>query len=160
MLSFRTRRGPATGSLKTPVKTVLPCQGTSFGMPTLTDSRVPTRWGASALCMTGGSIAAVEIAPGDTRVRSLVRSPDQGIDQGGPWREERVDRRAWPRMSDIDTSLGAPAGEAGFPLPAEGFVVTHFIVSDDVDRSRRFYTEVLGGVTVRPGEPTYVALAN
>jgi catechol 2,3-dioxygenase-like lactoylglutathione lyase family enzyme len=24
-------------------------------------------------------------------------------------------------------------------------VLTHFIVSDDVERSRRFYTEVLGG---------------
>src|SRR5215475_9056029 len=42
MLSFRTRRGPSTGSLKTPVKTVLPCQDTSFGMPTLTESNVPT----------------------------------------------------------------------------------------------------------------------
>src|SRR4051794_1207217 len=42
MLSLRTRRGPETGSLKTPVKTVLPCQGTSFGMPTLIDSKVPT----------------------------------------------------------------------------------------------------------------------
>ena len=39
-------------------------------------------------------------------------------------------------------------------------VVTHFIVSDDVERSRRFYTEVLGGRTVRSGEPSYVALAN
>lgn len=33
-------------------------------------------------------------------------------------------------------------------------------MSDDVERSRRFYTEVLGGETVRVGEPTYVALAN
>jgi catechol 2,3-dioxygenase-like lactoylglutathione lyase family enzyme len=33
-------------------------------------------------------------------------------------------------------------------------------VSDDVERSRRFYTEVLGGETVRGGEPTYVELAN
>ena len=39
---LRTRRGPVTGSLKTPVKTVFPCQGTSFGMPTLTDTSVPT----------------------------------------------------------------------------------------------------------------------
>ena len=43
-------------------------------------------------------------------------------------------------------------------------VVAHFIVSDDVDRSRRFYTEVLGGRTVISGESgdsvTYVALAN
>jgi predicted enzyme related to lactoylglutathione lyase len=33
-------------------------------------------------------------------------------------------------------------------------------VADDVERSRRFYTEVLDGETVRWGEPTYVALAN
>ena len=38
--------------------------------------------------------------------------------------------------------------------------LTHFIVSRDVGRSRRFYTEVLGGTTVRSGEPSYVALAN
>jgi catechol 2,3-dioxygenase-like lactoylglutathione lyase family enzyme len=49
---------------------------------------------------------------------------------------------------------------AEFPAPSEGIVLTHFIVSDDVERSRRFYTEVLGGETVRRGEPTYVALAN
>jgi len=46
------------------------------------------------------------------------------------------------------------------PIPSEGIVLTHFIVSDDVERSRRFYTEVLGGETVRAGEPTIVALAN
>lgn len=49
---------------------------------------------------------------------------------------------------------------AQFPAPGQGIVVTHFIVSDDVERSRRFYTEVLGGETVSRGEPTYVALAN
>jgi catechol 2,3-dioxygenase-like lactoylglutathione lyase family enzyme len=46
------------------------------------------------------------------------------------------------------------------PIPAEGIVLTHFIVSDDVERSRHFYTEVLGGETVRAGEPSFVALAN
>jgi catechol 2,3-dioxygenase-like lactoylglutathione lyase family enzyme len=46
------------------------------------------------------------------------------------------------------------------PAPATGFVLTHFIVSDDVERSRRFYTEVLGGEAVLSGEPTIVALAN
>ena len=44
--------------------------------------------------------------------------------------------------------------------PAEGIVLAHFIVSDDVERSRRFYTEVLGGRVVFSGEVTYVALAN
>src|SRR3954451_13586097 len=37
MLSLPARRGPVTGSLKTPVKTVRPCHGTSFGRPTLTE---------------------------------------------------------------------------------------------------------------------------
>jgi catechol 2,3-dioxygenase-like lactoylglutathione lyase family enzyme len=49
---------------------------------------------------------------------------------------------------------------AAFPAPKEGILLTHFIVSDDVERSRRFYTEVLGGETVRDGEPSMVALAN
>jgi len=43
---------------------------------------------------------------------------------------------------------------------AENLVLTHFIVSEDIERSSRFYTEVLGGETIRAGEPTYVALAN
>jgi catechol 2,3-dioxygenase-like lactoylglutathione lyase family enzyme len=49
---------------------------------------------------------------------------------------------------------------AEFPAPTEGIVLTHFIVSDDVERSRRFYTEVLGGELVHEGEPSIVALAN
>ena len=49
---------------------------------------------------------------------------------------------------------------ADFPAPDEGLALTHFIVSDDVERSRRFYTEVLGGETVRAGEPSFVELAN
>jgi predicted enzyme related to lactoylglutathione lyase len=39
------------------------------------------------------------------------------------------------------------------PLPA-GFVVNHFITSDDVERSARFYTEVLGGTVVFGPVPT------
>jgi catechol 2,3-dioxygenase-like lactoylglutathione lyase family enzyme len=46
------------------------------------------------------------------------------------------------------------------PIPREGVLLTHFIVSDDVERSRRFYTEVLGGETVLEGAPAIVALAN
>ena len=44
--------------------------------------------------------------------------------------------------------------------PGEGMVLAHFIVSDDVERSRRFYTEVLGGTVVFSRGVTYVALAN
>ena len=46
------------------------------------------------------------------------------------------------------------------PAPREGIVLTHFVVSDDVERARRFYTDVLGGETVYAGEPSIVALAN
>jgi catechol 2,3-dioxygenase-like lactoylglutathione lyase family enzyme len=49
---------------------------------------------------------------------------------------------------------------AEFPAPREGIALTNFIVSSDVDRSRRFYTEVLGGEAVLEGELSIVALAN
>jgi len=49
---------------------------------------------------------------------------------------------------------------AQFPAPSEGIAITHFIVSSDVERSRRFYVEVLGGEAVLEGDPTIVALAN
>jgi catechol 2,3-dioxygenase-like lactoylglutathione lyase family enzyme len=49
---------------------------------------------------------------------------------------------------------------AQFPAPTKGIALTHFIVSRDVERSRRFYTEVLGGEAVLEGEPSIVALAN
>src|SRR6266540_1672047 len=49
---------------------------------------------------------------------------------------------------------------ADFPAPEEGFVLTHFIVAADVERSRDFYVGVLGGRVVLEGEPTIVELAN
>src|SRR5262245_4917567 len=51
---------------------------------------------------------------------------------------------------------------AELPSPPEGIVLAHFIVSADVERSRRFYTEVLGGRVAfsGPGGLTYVALSN
>ena len=50
---------------------------------------------------------------------------------------------------------------AEFPAPTEGIALTHFIVSRDVERSRRFYTDVLGGEAVlEGGELSIVALAN
>jgi catechol 2,3-dioxygenase-like lactoylglutathione lyase family enzyme len=48
------------------------------------------------------------------------------------------------------------------PSPPDRIVLAHFIVSSDVERSRRFYTEVLGGSVAfsGPGGLTYVALSN
>jgi catechol 2,3-dioxygenase-like lactoylglutathione lyase family enzyme len=49
---------------------------------------------------------------------------------------------------------------AEFPAPTDGIVLTHFIVSNDIERSRRFYTEVPGGELVLDGEPSIVQLSN
>ncbi len=46
------------------------------------------------------------------------------------------------------------------PVPETGILLTHFIVSDDIERSNRFHADVLGGEVVRESEPTMVALAN
>jgi catechol 2,3-dioxygenase-like lactoylglutathione lyase family enzyme len=48
---------------------------------------------------------------------------------------------------------------ADLPPPVD-ILVGHFIVSGDVERSVRFYTEVLGGRVVFSPVPTVVALAN
>lgn len=50
--------------------------------------------------------------------------------------------------------------ETDFPAPTEGMVVTHFLVSADVDMSRDFYERVLGGKTVMERDPAIVKLAN
>ena len=82
-------------------------------------------------------------------IRCYIRDPDghiievgQTTDPEGDWTPAH-----WPSST-----------------PPEGLVLTRFIVSDDVERSRRFYTEVLGGRVVfsgKPsGEPTNVALSN
>lgn len=48
-----------------------------------------------------------------------------------------------------------------FPAPREGVLLTYLIVSNDVPRSRRFYSEVLGGETVLDtSDFAIVAIAN
>jgi predicted enzyme related to lactoylglutathione lyase len=49
---------------------------------------------------------------------------------------------------------------ASLPTLSDGIALTHFIVAEDVERSGRFYSDVLGGEIVLAGEPTIVALAN
>lgn len=87
-------------------------------------------------------------------IRCYVRDPDghlievgQTTDPKGDWVPDH-----WPS--------GTPAD--GLAPPPEGIVLAHFIVSDDVKRSRRFYTEVLGGRDAfsGPGGLTYVQLSN
>ena len=50
--------------------------------------------------------------------------------------------------------------ETDFPAPSEGFVVTHFLVSADIEASLDFYERILGGTRLRDANPTIVKLAN
>jgi lactoylglutathione lyase len=47
-----------------------------------------------------------------------------------------------------------------FPAPATGFVVTHFLVVADQDRSREFYRNVFGATVALERDPVILQLAN
>jgi len=47
-----------------------------------------------------------------------------------------------------------------FPAPQSGFVVTHFLVVSDQDRSREFYRSVFGATVVLEHDPVIMKLAN
>ena len=47
-----------------------------------------------------------------------------------------------------------------FPAPETGFVVTHFLVVRDQDRSRDFYQSVFGAAVVLERDPVILKLAN
>jgi catechol 2,3-dioxygenase-like lactoylglutathione lyase family enzyme len=47
-----------------------------------------------------------------------------------------------------------------FPAPDSGFVVTHFLVVADQDRSRDFYSSVFGAKVVLERDPVIMRLAN
>lgn len=50
---------------------------------------------------------------------------------------------------------------ADFPAPAEGMLLTYLVVSNDVARSRSFYTEILGGEEVIDADGfAIIAIAN
>jgi catechol 2,3-dioxygenase-like lactoylglutathione lyase family enzyme len=47
-----------------------------------------------------------------------------------------------------------------FPAPTEGFVLTHFLVVSDQDRSREFYRSLFGARVVRERDPVVLKVAN
>jgi lactoylglutathione lyase len=50
--------------------------------------------------------------------------------------------------------------EHDFPDPQSGFVVTHFLVVSDQDRSREFYRAVFGAKVVLERDPVIMRMAN
>ena len=47
-----------------------------------------------------------------------------------------------------------------FPAPTHGFVITHFLVVSDQDRSREFYRSVFGGQVLIERDPVIMKVAN
>ncbi len=47
-----------------------------------------------------------------------------------------------------------------FPAPQSGFVVIHFLVVSDQDRSREFYRSVFGATVVLERDPVILKIAN
>jgi lactoylglutathione lyase len=47
-----------------------------------------------------------------------------------------------------------------FPAPDSGFVITHFLVVADQDRSRDFYQKVFGATVVLERDPVIMKIAN
>lgn len=50
--------------------------------------------------------------------------------------------------------------DSDFPAPETGFVITHFLVVSDQDRSRDFYTRVFGATVALERDPVIMRLAN
>ena len=47
-----------------------------------------------------------------------------------------------------------------FPAPSEGFVITHFLVVSDQDRSREFYKALFDGLVLIERDPVIMKVAN
>src|SRR5580700_8286512 len=50
--------------------------------------------------------------------------------------------------------------ESEFPAPQSGFVVTHFLVVSDQDRSREFYRSLFDATVVLERDPVILKVAN
>jgi catechol 2,3-dioxygenase-like lactoylglutathione lyase family enzyme len=59
-----------------------------------------------------------------------------------------------------DSFSPAQLDTKGFPAPGEGFIITHLLIVADQDRSRDFYSRVLGGHVIRERNPAVVRLSN
>jgi catechol 2,3-dioxygenase-like lactoylglutathione lyase family enzyme len=63
-------------------------------------------------------------------------------------------------ISAVDKVSRAESVAKEFPAPKEGFIVTHLLIISDQDRSRDFYSRVLGGQVIRERDPAVVRLSN
>jgi lactoylglutathione lyase len=64
------------------------------------------------------------------------------------------------KMKTPDSFSPAQLNAEGFPAPSKGFIVTHLLIVAAQDRSRDFYSKVLGGKVIRKLDPAVVRLGN
>ncbi len=124
------------------------------------------RFDREAIALTKSYVNQVTLPP-DSELPPPLTDFREAFGRPGPVaRLAKLEALGLNTDSDLERRLGTRVVEAApdvmpeSPARSDGIVLTHFIVSGDIERSRRFYTEVLGGRTVRSGEPSYVALAN
>jgi lactoylglutathione lyase len=65
-----------------------------------------------------------------------------------------------PAAARALTRTAASMMPTDFPAPHDGFVITHFLVVSDQDRSRDFYQTVFGASVVLERDPVVLKLAN
>src|SRR5258708_2512881 len=58
------------------------------------------------------------------------------------------------------SGMEVPMSQDDFPAPETGFILTHFLVVADQDRSRDFYQSVFGAKVVLERDPVIMKLAN
>src|SRR5919106_3923532 len=68
----------------------------------------------------------------------------------------RFNREEAAKMTKGDVEMNT----GDFPAPAEGFVLTHFLVVSDQDRSRDFYQSLFDGQVVLERDPVIMKVAN
>src|SRR5215467_4220348 len=64
------------------------------------------------------------------------------------------------RSAPLPAHWRFPMSQDDFPAPQAGFVVTHFLVVSDQDRSREFYRSVFGATVLAERDPVILRLAN
>jgi lactoylglutathione lyase len=57
-------------------------------------------------------------------------------------------------------ATATPANAAEWPIPRDGVAVTHLLIVRDVERSRRFYADVLGAHMLMEGPPAILRFSN
>src|SRR5216683_1384132 len=85
----------------------------------------------------------------------------QGSAVGAPLRDPHGRRNLESRSGRLTSKKGrCQMNQEDFPAPKEGFVLTHFLVVSDQDRSRDFYQSLFDGQVLLKRDPVIMKVAN